>query len=209
MAWTLSSAMALRSLSLASRFVLLFVLARLLAPVEVGLYGLVTATVSFSVLMIGGDYYTYSQRELMSRPREEWGFVLQHQVMAIAMLYVVLVPLQGLVFVFDLLPDSIFLLFFALLLVEHLAQELNRLLVAMQKPLSASWVLFVRSGLWIWVMVPLMWNMPALQNLETVFMAWFIGSFLSIFLGIFIVWRDIATLAMVPARLGLASYRLS
>ncbi len=180
---------ALRGLSLGSRFVLLFVLARLLAPAEVGLYGLVAATVSFSVLVIGGDYYTYSQRELMSRPREEWGFVLQHQVVATSMLYVVLVPLQGVVFVFDLLPHSICMLFFVLLLVEHLAQELNRLLVAMQKPLSASWVLFVRCGLWVWVLTPLMWNMPGFQNIETVFIAWIIGSLVSVVLGVFIVWR--------------------
>lgn len=182
---------ALRSLSLGSRFVLLFVLARLLIPADVGLYGLVTATVSFSMLVIGGDYYTYSQRELMSRPREQWSFVLQHQILAIALLYVVLLPLQWLVFGFELLPRSLALWFFALLIVEHLAQELNRLLIAMQMPLSASWVLFVRSGLWIWVMVPLMWNIVALQQLETVFLSWIIGSLLSILLGLLIVWRAV------------------
>ena len=60
--------MVLRSLSLGSRFILLFVLARLLKPSDVGIYGLMTATIAFSVLVLGGDYYTYSQRELMAGP---------------------------------------------------------------------------------------------------------------------------------------------
>lgn len=182
---------ALRSLSLGSRFALLFVLARLLTSAELGLYGLVVVTVSFSVLVLGGDYYTYSHRELMSRPREQWSFVLQHQVLAVALLYVVLLPLQGLVFGFGLLPCSVAIWFFTLLVVEHLAQELNRLLVAMQMPLTASWVLFVRSGLWVWVVVPLMWNISALQNLETIFLAWFVGSLLAVLLGVGAVWRAI------------------
>ncbi len=182
---------ALRSLSLASRFILLFVLARLLSPTDVGLYGLVSATVSFSVLVVGGDYYTYSQRELMSRPRDQWSFVLQHQALAIALLYAVLLPLQWPIFGFDLLSRSFAPWFFTLLVVEHLAQELSRLLVAMQKPLSASLMLFLRSGIWVWVMVPLMWNISLLQRLETVFIGWFVGSSLSVLFSLAIVWRAI------------------
>ena len=170
---------------------MLFVLARLLTPADLGIYGLMTATIVFSVLVIGGDYYTYSQRELMSRPCDQWSFVLQHQGLATLLLYVVLLPLQGLVFIFDLLPISLALWFFVLLVSEHLAQELNRLLVAMQRPLTASWVLFVRTGLWVWVVLPLMWLVPSLQKLETVFFAWFVGSLLAGIIGAFVVWRII------------------
>ncbi len=170
---------------------MLFVLARLLTPGELGLYGLMTATIVFSMLVIGGDYYTYSQRELMSRPREQWSFVLQHQGLATVLLYVVLLPLQGLVFFFDLLPVHLAFWFFALLVSEHLSQELNRLLVAMQRPLTASWVFFVRSGLWVWVVLPLMWLLPSMQTLETVFFVWFMGSALAGIIGLAVVWRAV------------------
>ena len=181
----------LRSLSLGSRFVILFALARLLPPTELGLYGLMTATIGFSVLVIGGDYYTYSQRELLSRPKEQWSFVIQHQCIATIILYIFLLPLQGLIFIFDLLPKQYAIYFFAILVSEHFSQELNRLLIAMKRPLTASWVLFVRLGLWVWVVLPLMWFVPSMQNLKTIFFAWFIGSALAGIIGIIIVWHDV------------------
>ncbi|RLD54213.1 MAG: hypothetical protein DRJ01_18340, partial [Bacteroidetes bacterium] len=181
----------LRTLSLVSRFVLLFALAYLLTPADIGRYGLMTATIGFSVLVIGGDFYAYSQRELMSRPKEEWGFILQHQGVAAVLLYVVLLPINGLVFVFKLLPDCFILWFFILLVSEHLAQELYRLLVAMQRPITASCMLFVRMGLWIWVLLPVMWFVPTLQKLETVFFAWFIGSMFSCVAGVVVVWHEV------------------
>ncbi len=71
---------ALRGLSMGSRFLLIFALAKLLSPTELGLFGLMMATVSISVLIIGVDYYTYTQRELLARPVEQWSFVIQHQI---------------------------------------------------------------------------------------------------------------------------------
>lgn len=182
----------LRGFSMGSRLVLLVVLARFMSPADVGFYGLFTATLVFSVLVIGGDYYTYSQRELLSRPQPEWSFVLQHQLLGTLLLYGLLVPLQWLFFAFDLLPHEWMLWFFVILLVEHLAQEINRLLVAMQRPLLASWVLFVRMGLWVWPLLAIMWTDPTTRHLESVFMAWFAGSLLSVLIGLAIVVKSAA-----------------
>lgn len=184
--------MAMRALAMGSRFALVFVMAKLLEPANVGIFGLFLATVSFSVLLIGGDYYTYAQRELMSVPRERWSFVLQHHALASGLLYVVLLPPQLLLFWFDLLPANMLAWFFLLLVVEHLAQEINRLLVAMQRPLAASWVLFIRVGAWVWVLVPIMWLVPAAQTLEAVFLAWLLGGALAVVMGARIIWGAVA-----------------
>lgn len=184
--------MTLRGLALVSRFALIIFLARLLTPADVGAYGLFLATVSFSVLVIGGDYYTYTQRELLSRPRAEWSFVLQHQGLGTALLYLLLLPPQLLFFWFDLLPAQWLAWFLSILLVEHVAQEINRLLVAMQRPLMASWVLFIRLGLWVWPLLTLMWFVPDTRTLETIFLAWLIGSTLAVMLGAVIIWKDVA-----------------
>ncbi len=179
-------------MGMGSRFVLLILLAKLLDPADVGLFGLFVATVSFSMLVIGGDYYTYSQRELLSRPREEWSFVLQHQAVATGLLYIFLLPSQLLLFWFELLPGELLIWFFALLIVEHIAQEINRLLVAMQHPLIASWVLFIRMGAWVWVVLPIMWIIPEAQSLHTVFIAWLPGALLAIFIGAIVIYREIS-----------------
>jgi len=181
----------LRGMALVSRFVLLFFLARFLAPAEVGLFGLFLATLAFSVLIVGGDFYTFSHRELLSRPKSEWAFVIEHHLVAVALLYGVFLPAQLLLFQFDLLPPEMLLWFFSLLIVEHVTQEINRLLVVMQKPLLASWILFVRMGLWIWVVVPLMLLYPEYRNLETLFFCWFVGASLATFWGLLLIVREV------------------
>jgi O-antigen/teichoic acid export membrane protein len=183
---------ALRTLASGSRFALIILLARFLDPAQIGLYGLFAATVGFSMLAIGGDYYTYSQRELMASPRERWSFVLQHQALATGLLYLLLLPPQWLIFGLDLLPATLVIWFFALLLVEHVAGEINRLLVAMHRPLVASWVLFLRLGAWVWVVLPILWLEPSARGLTTVFLAWLLGAMLSIAVGLRVVWRDAA-----------------
>ncbi|MGB0466066.1 MAG: lipopolysaccharide biosynthesis protein [Pontibacterium sp.] len=181
------SNVALRGLSMGSRFVLLFALARYLEPEEVGLYGLVAATLGFSMLVIGGDYYTYSQRELISSPKERWSFVLQHQGLATVLLYTALLPVQALIFVFELLPYSVLLWFFALLITEHLAQECNRVLIAMQQQLWASMVLFIRMGIWVWVLLCLMVYAVVPVSLDTVFAFWFVGDLLALIVSVVLV----------------------
>ncbi|MFG6535311.1 lipopolysaccharide biosynthesis protein [Sulfitobacter sp. 1A16787] len=142
------------------------------------------------MLVIGGDYYTYSQRELLSETKDRWSFVLQHHSIAAALLYFVLLPAQLLIFVFDLLPWHLAGWFFALLVAEHGAQEINRLLVAMQRQILASLVLLVRMGLWVWVALGLMWINPSYRQIETVFAAWLVGALLAAAAGFVVVWRE-------------------
>ena len=167
-----------------SRFLLIFAVAKLLEPAELGLFGLMLATVSFGVLVVGADYYTYSQRELLARPPEQWSFVIQHQIKAQVILYGVLLPLQLLIFLFGFLDWSYVAWFFVLLIVEHISQEINRLLVVMHKQLIASWVLFIRWGSWVIVIVPTMYFLPEMRNLSTLYAAWLVGGLFAILIGI-------------------------
>lgn len=181
----------LRALSMGSKFALIIALARLLAPAEVGLYGLFTATVGFSMLVIGGDYYTYSQRELLSQPQERWSFVIQHQALATLMLYVVLLPAQAVIFWLEMMPRYLAGWFFALLIAEHIAQEINRLLVVMHRQLLASMVLFIRTGAWACFVLPVMWFDSSVRNLNAVLLAWLIGCLFAIMLGAWGIWREV------------------
>lgn len=176
---------------MASRFVLIFAVAKFLTPAQVGLFGLMLATVSLSVLIIGADFYTYAQRELLKRPPELWSFVIQHQAKAQCLLYILLVPAQAIVFIGGWMEWQYAGWFFLLLIFEHIAQELNRLLVAMHKQLIASWVLFVRMGSWVLVIIPLMHYYPSFRTLETLYLAWLIGGGLAIIIGCFAVVKSV------------------
>ncbi|MBC3362637.1 hypothetical protein [Pseudomonas sp. SWRI154] len=183
------SNVAIRGLTLASKFLLIFFLARFLEPAELGIYGLLAATVGYSLYLLGFDFYTYSTRELLKRDREEWGGVLKAQAALTVVLYAIFLPLLSLIFVKDLLPMSVIGWFFALLVLEHLTQELGRLLVAVSDQLYASLMLFFRSGIWAVLVTGLMFVMPDARDLDVVFGAWTAGGVVALFLGVFRIKR--------------------
>lgn len=175
-----------------SRFVLLLVLARVLPPAELGLFGLFLAAIAFGVLVLGADYYTYSQRELLSEPRQRWSFVLQHQGIALAVIYLLVVAPLALAFDFELLPNRYVAWFIPLLVLEHLGQEFVRILIAMRRPIGASAMLFLRVGAWVWVLLAVMWFAPETRTLEAVLLAWGIGAGSALIGGALIVAKEAA-----------------
>lgn len=176
---------ALRGITLASKFFLIFFLARFLEPAELGLYGLLTATIGYALYVLGFDFYTFTTREILKRGRDEWGGLLKdHGALSLA-LYAIFLPLLSLVFIKGLLPWRIAGWFFALLIVEHMTQELGRLLTAISEQLLASIVLFLRSGVWAVAVTALMFIRPEVRSLEIVLSAWTIGGVIALLLGIF------------------------
>ncbi len=175
----------LRGTTLVSKFLLIFFLAGFLEPKELGLYGLLLATIGYSMYLLGFDFYTYNTRELLKRDRSEWGGLLKDQGVLHLILYVLVMPLFLLVFSLGLLPWYLAGWFFALLVLEHLNQELMRLLVAISQQLTASWVLFLRSGAWALVITSWMFVDPTIRTLEAVLAAWMLGCLLALVLAIY------------------------
>ncbi len=178
------SNVAIRGLTLLSKFLLIFFLARFLEPVELGIYGLLAATVGYSLYFLGFDFYTYSTRELLKRERHEWGGLLKAQGALTLVLYLIFLPLLSLVFIKGLLPMRVIGWFFVLLILEHFTQELGRLLIAVSDQLFASLILFFRSGVWAVLITALMFVEPGTRNLDMVFGAWTLGSATALLLGI-------------------------
>lgn len=178
--------LALRGSTLVSKFALVFMLAKFLEPADVGLYGLLAATIGYVLMGLGFDFYTYSTRELINTSQAQWAAMLRDQAVFYVITYGVLMPLCLLVFWYEFLPWHLAVWFFLLLALEHVAQELNRLLVAMSQPLWASIVLFVRSGSWSIVAVVWLWANAQQRNLDLVLACWAVGVCLACVLGL---WR--------------------
>lgn len=176
---------ALRGMTLASKFLLIFFLARFLEPAELGLYGLLTASIGYALYLLGFDFYAFTTREIIKRERHEWGGLLKDQGALSLVLYAVFLPLLGLIFAKDLLPWHVAGWFFALLILEHLTQELGRLLTAISEQLLASVVLFLRSGIWAVAVTALMFIEPGSRSLDFVLGAWTLGSLAALLLGIY------------------------
>lgn len=170
----------IRGISMISRFLLIIILAKLLPLSDLGIYGLLVAGIGFAVLFVGFDYYSYSNRELLSVHKDEWSKIIVNQIYAYLPLYLLFIPIAMVVHYYKLLPSGYFIWFIVLMVIEHISIEQNRLLNTMQKQLSASMVLFLRSGAWVLFMLPLIIYIDSFRNLETVLYAWLTGGLASI-----------------------------
>lgn len=94
----------LRGATLTSKFILVFFLALFLEPGDLGLYGLLTVTISYSIYVIGFDFYTYSTRELLAQPRERWSPMLRDQGVYFMLAYLLVLPLLVVIFLQGWLP---------------------------------------------------------------------------------------------------------
>ncbi|MEE1714197.1 hypothetical protein RIM91_33615, partial [Pseudomonas aeruginosa] len=131
---------------------------------DVGIYGLVAATIGYGVYVVGFEFYNYSNRELVIAPQSEWLPLIRDQFLLYLLIYVVTLPFIVTVFWGGWLPWPYFSIFVTLLLLEHIAQEFNRILVAASKQLLASVVLFVRRGIWCLVVILCMWFDPVFRT---------------------------------------------
>ena len=176
----------LRLLTLFSKFVIIIYMARVLSPSDVGLYGLFVVSVSYSLYFLGFDFYTFSSRDILGRDKAVWGQLFKSQLVFFGLTYLIVLPLSSLLCIYGFLPFEFFIWFVLLMILEHMNQELSRLLIVLSEQLYASLALFFRSGLWCLVAMVCMWLEPEFRNLQTIFFLWTIGGALGVAVGL---WR--------------------
>ncbi|MDT3709479.1 MAG: hypothetical protein ROZ65_04985 [Pseudomonadaceae bacterium] len=173
----------LRSGTLLCKFLLVFFLARFLPPEDLGVFGLIVAAIGYSFFLIGFEFYTYSSRELLGVDKGKWFPIIRDQWIFFAISYSLFVPLALLAFGAYFSSWKYVEWFLVLLLLEHTAQELNRLLVVMNEQFMASFVLFLRNGAWAIVAILLMSYVEGARRLDVVFLSWSIGAVAACVLG--------------------------
>lgn len=176
---------ALRGATLASKFILIIYLAKVLDPEQLGIYGLFTVSINYALYLCGLDFYTYSQREMLSLSRMDWGRIIRHQFIFYGLLYFIIMPLLLFIFVSDLLPWQVIGWFYIILTFEHLSQELYRLLVVCDRITLAHIILFFRGGAWVFVVVALFWIKPEMHGLTVIWIGWSVGVAISILIAMF------------------------
>lgn len=179
----------LRGITLFSKFFLLIYIAKVLPIEDLGVYGLFVTTLGFFLYFLGMDFYTYTTRELIGLPKEKWIYIIKDQFVFYALIYAIFLPVILVVFYSGILEWKYLWWFYWLLILEHISQEFYRLLVAMQKPLTANIMLFIRSGLWCYIVISIMYGWSGTQGLSTLFLGWAIGAGLSLLIPLFILYR--------------------
>lgn len=193
--WHSAASVMLRLAAAGAKFALVLVLARVLTPEDVGVYGLAAAGVTLATYFVGMDYYVVTTRWILTADRVKWPGLVRDHVTLQAGVYVVAVALLGLVFAAGLLPSSIAPWLLPILFFEHLSLEFSRLEIAQRRPLQAHVLLFVRSGSWAILWSGLALVVPASRNLNSVWASWLAAGIASTGMGV--AWnRDIVRTAM-------------
>jgi O-antigen/teichoic acid export membrane protein len=162
----------LRGITLGTRFLFIFFLARYLDPASVGYYGIFTATIGYAIYLVGLDFYTYVSREIVATPPEERGKLLKAQAALSGLLYLMLFPVALLFLANSDWPGYLTFWFIPILMLEHFNQEVSRLLIALNEQLTSSAILFVRQGSWALAIIIFMYTNASTRNLDFVMALW-------------------------------------
>ncbi|WP_117017286.1 oligosaccharide flippase family protein [Aeribacillus pallidus] len=176
----------LRSFTLGSKFLLLFVMARALSPEDVGVYGLITTSIGLSLYVLGMDFYVFNTREILSDKKNNKSKFIRDQFVFHFLMYIVVLPLLIFMFIFKIIPLDYIIVFYLLLIFEHLSQEFYRLFITFSRPLLANILLFIRSGIWI-LIVCFLWVFHYHLTLTTIFILWLIGAVTSVFVSVIVL----------------------
>ena len=175
-----ASALILRGLTLASRFLLSLLLARMLSPAEMGEYGLLTAALAFALLGIGLEFYSYTLREMVpASPARRTRIIADQITLGVLALLVVGVLVLAATLA-GLFPSRLAPWFLLILVTEHISLEATRILIITERPVRAYIGVFLRGGVWVYAMAVLMFMTPSTRTLETVLVWWALGGTLAI-----------------------------
>ena len=171
----------LRGLTLGSKFLLSIYLVKFLSLEANGEYGIFVATISLLTYILGMDFYSFNNREILQNNIADAGNKIKNQFILFFYIYLIVLPLLYFLGLFNFIGDEYLLLFYVILIFDHISTELYRLLVVFSKPIQANINLFLRTGIWILVLISAWhYNLNDLKNLESVFYFWMIGSVISV-----------------------------
>ncbi|WP_299364851.1 oligosaccharide flippase family protein [uncultured Paracoccus sp.] len=173
-----------------TRFLLVFFLARFLEPEAVGYYGLFTATVGFVLYFLGLDFYVYTTRELLKLPEHERAKPVKGQAMLSLGLYAVVLPAAFVVLAYLGWPRHLIWWFLGIVVLEHINQEIFRLLIALSRQIHAGFLLFARQGSWALAVVALMAAHPGTRHLDMVMGLWAGSGLVTVMLGLWCIRRQ-------------------
>jgi O-antigen/teichoic acid export membrane protein len=167
--------MNLRLLTLGSRFFLSLLLARMLPASELGRYGLLTAVLAFALLVVGLEFYSYTLRQMVAAAPSQKVCIICDQIVLAAVM-VSLTAVVGVAAVWlHLFPSGLFPWLLLILISEHFTLEGTRILIILSRPVRAYLGLFLRGGLWVFIVLAIMLAEPATRRLETVLAWWALG----------------------------------
>lgn len=175
-----ASVLILRGLTLASRFLLSLLLARMLPAEELGEYGLVTAVLAYALLALGLEFYSFMYREMVPAPPERRVQIIADEAALGGLSFLTIALLTVMAVLGGLISAKLVLWFLLILATEHVSLEATRFLVITSRPVKAYVTVFLRGGVWVYALAALMYLVPSTRSFEAVLISWALGGLSSV-----------------------------
>lgn len=178
---------AMRASIMSCKFGLALFIARYLDLSSLGLYGLAAGAIAAVPIVVNlgmnhllmRDAVTASAAEMIDGMRHYWSFVISAYVVLLLIVALVTIALG---------TSTLWILIVAVIMFEHVGNDIFYLLSSLQQHLSANAIGFLRGAAWILAYVPLaIWD-SSLRALPYLFEFWLAGSIVSVALFVFLSW---------------------
>jgi O-antigen/teichoic acid export membrane protein len=171
--------------SLLGRLILLYLVTNYFSIKDASDYGIIAASIIYLGFVIGLNYHNYSVREIIKSPLSVRGRIIRDQLVFHLFTYLIFLPLF-----YYILRDrggvSVYLnLLLLLLITEQINTEFYRILIGTGRQLQANLLLFIRSGLWVYILFFLFYVEFVEIGLYSALLAWMVASLLSIIIAIY------------------------
>ncbi len=150
-----------------------------------GEYNLVAVSILLLVYLLGLDFYSFANREIL-KPGADRQKIIFNQFSFYLLLYILLLPVVYVIYYLLGFDKEYLVLFYFVLISEHLNFEFYRLLFVFKKPLAANINLFLRNGLWVLVAVIILWFQQEIA-INQVLTFWLAGNIAALVFSIFVV----------------------
>jgi O-antigen/teichoic acid export membrane protein len=172
---------------ISGKFLLVFLLTKNISLEFQGEYTLINSNVALLIIFLGLDFYIFSNRLIVKKP-EKLIFILKNSLMFYIGMYIMFIPILIIMVYFELVTSDIALLFFFLVITEHLSQELFRIYIAIENVIVANVLFFLRTGAWSWpISIFLLLNEGSSITLFNILVFWFSFSLASVVIGVFYI----------------------
>lgn len=170
------SNLGLRASTLVFRFLLTFYIVKYLGFEAAGIYGLTLGAVGIMPALVGWGLNYFVARDAVGVPVVTAAAKIKTRLV-ITTISLTLATILAVILAFatDYPLTPIYILIIVLVWLETYALDLHVPMIAMEMALQANVLVFIRSALWVPVIVGLGLMFPALQSLEAVFASWILS----------------------------------
>jgi O-antigen/teichoic acid export membrane protein len=166
----------IRGLTLLARFIFIIFIANQLSVIEVGFYGFITASIFAAVYMIGYEHGNFSARQIIKCKTLS---CQEKSVSSLSIFGLIMFVLISPIVFYATASNDIYKYisipyFFIIAYGESYIAEHKKVLISLGHPFYTGMVDFVKSGVWVYLLIPLVISGWLDINLNIILLVWLI-----------------------------------